>query len=31
MTYDKIKLPYEYNGLEPHIDALTVETHYGNT
>ncbi|WP_346897815.1 superoxide dismutase [Clostridium sp. UBA7503] len=29
MTYDKIKLPYEYNGLEPHIDALTVETHYG--
>lgn len=29
MTYDKIQLPYEYNGLEPYIDALTVETHYG--
>ncbi len=28
MTYDKIQLPYEYNGLEPYIDALTVETHY---
>ncbi|MDS0526433.1 superoxide dismutase [Clostridium sp. SHJSY1] len=27
--FDKIKLPYEYNELEPYIDALTVETHYG--
>ena len=26
--YDKIKLPYEFNDLEPYIDALTVETHY---
>jgi Fe-Mn family superoxide dismutase len=26
--YDKIKLPYEFNALEPYIDALTVETHY---
>ena len=29
MAYDKIQLPYEYSGLEPYIDALTVETHYG--
>ncbi|MEG1254341.1 superoxide dismutase [Clostridium sp.] len=28
MKYEKISLPYEYNGLEPYIDALTVETHY---
>lgn len=27
--FDKIKLPYEYNELEPHIDAATIETHYG--
>lgn len=26
--YNKIKLPYEFNDLEPYIDALTVETHY---
>lgn len=29
MTYEKIQLPYNYDGLEPCIDALTVETHYG--
>lgn len=28
MRYEKIQLPYDYNGLEPYIDALTVETHY---
>lgn len=28
MKYDKIKLPYNFNDLEPYIDALTVETHY---
>ena len=28
MKYDKIPLPYEFNALEPYIDALTVETHY---
>jgi len=27
--FDKIKLGYEYNELEPYIDGLTVETHYG--
>ena len=26
--YQQIKLPYDYNELEPHIDALTMETHY---
>lgn len=26
--YTQIKLPYKYNDLEPHIDALTMETHY---
>lgn len=26
--YDKVKLNYEYNQLEPYIDALTVEIHY---
>ncbi len=26
--FERIKLPYAYNALEPHIDALTVETHY---
>jgi len=29
MMFDKMKLSYEYNELEPYIDALTVETHYG--
>jgi len=27
--FDKIKLDYEYNELEPYIDGLTVETHHG--
>lgn len=26
--FELVKLPYEYNSLEPYIDALTVETHY---
>lgn len=26
--FERIKLPYDYAALEPHIDALTVETHY---
>lgn len=26
--FERIKLPYAYSTLEPHIDALTVETHY---
>ena len=26
--YEQTKLTYNYNGLEPVIDALTVETHY---
>ena len=26
--FEQIKLDYGYDGLEPHIDALTVETHY---
>lgn len=26
--YKQIVLPYEYKALEPHIDALTMETHY---
>lgn len=29
MIFDKIKLGYGYSDLEPHIDALTLETHYG--
>jgi superoxide dismutase, Fe-Mn family len=28
MTFELIKLPYEYNSLEPHIDAQTMEIHY---
>lgn len=28
MIFDKIELGYQYNELEPYIDALTVETHY---
>ena len=28
MKYDKISLPYDYNALEPYIDAQTVEIHY---
>ena len=27
--FEQIKLDYGYDGLEPHIDALTIETHYG--
>lgn len=26
--FTQYKLPYEYQALEPHIDALTMETHY---
>ncbi len=26
--YTQYKLPYAYDALEPHIDALTMETHY---
>lgn len=26
--FEQYKLPFEYNALEPYIDALTVETHY---
>ena len=27
--FEQIKLDYATNGLEPHIDQVTVETHYG--
>ena len=27
--FEQYKLPYSYDALEPHIDALTVETHHG--
>jgi len=27
--YEQIKLDYAFDALEPYIDALTVETHYG--
>jgi Fe-Mn family superoxide dismutase len=26
--YTQLQLPYAFNALEPHIDALTMETHY---
>lgn len=26
--FEQIKLPYSFDALEPHIDALTMETHY---
>ena len=26
--YKQYQLPYAYEALEPHIDALTMETHY---
>ena len=26
--YKQIELPYPFDALEPHIDALTMETHY---
>ncbi|MEE3304428.1 MAG: superoxide dismutase [Candidatus Thermoplasmatota archaeon] len=28
MTYDLPNLPYDYDALEPHIDALTMEIHH---
>ncbi len=27
--FEQVKLSYDVNGLEPHIDRLTIETHYG--
>jgi Superoxide dismutase len=27
--YEQIKLAYSFDALEPHIDTLTMETHYG--
>lgn len=27
--FEQVKLSYELNALEPHIDTLTMETHYG--
>ena len=27
--FEQVKLSYDMNGLEPHIDQLTMETHYG--
>lgn len=29
LVFSQIKLPYDYNALEPHIDAATMEIHYG--
>ncbi|MBO6154365.1 MAG: superoxide dismutase [Lachnospiraceae bacterium] len=29
MMYEQVKLSYNYDGLEPFMDAETVETHYG--
>lgn len=29
MAHELPKLPYDYNALEPHIDAKTMEIHYG--
>ena len=29
MAYEVPSLPYDYNALEPHIDARTMEIHYG--
>ena len=26
--FEQIKLKYAFDALEPHIDALTMETHY---
>ena len=28
MAYELPKLPYDYNALEPHIDAQTMEIHH---
>ena len=27
--FEQVKLDYDFNALEPHIDTLTMETHYG--
>jgi len=27
--FEQVKLGFEMNALEPHIDQLTMETHYG--
>lgn len=27
--FEQVKLKYDFNALEPHIDTLTMETHYG--
>ncbi len=29
MTFQRVDLPYAYDALEPHIDARTMEIHYG--
>ena len=29
MAFDFLSLPYDYKALEPHIDSLTMEIHYG--
>lgn len=29
MAFELPKLPYDYNALEPHFDALTMEIHHG--
>jgi Fe-Mn family superoxide dismutase len=28
LQFSQVKLPYAYNALEPHIDAMTMEIHY---
>jgi Fe-Mn family superoxide dismutase len=28
MAFEKVKLPYSFDALEPHIDATTMEIHY---
>lgn len=28
MAFERVKLPYDYNALEPNIDAQTMELHY---
>ena len=27
--FEQVKLTYDFNALEPHIDELTMQTHYG--
>ncbi len=29
LVFSQIKLPYDFNALEPNIDAMTMEIHYG--